>query len=229
MSAPPSSLPTAARPARLERPDGLLVLLHGRGTSEQDLAGLFDLLDSEGRLACAAPRAPFRFAGMPGNHWYMVERVGFPDRETFAASYAALGEWLSEIGEWAGAGPERIVIGGFSQGTVMSYALGLGGGRPRPAGILALSGFIPEVEGWEPDLGSRAGMPVLISHGAGDPVIGVEYARAARDLLEPAGLALTYREAPIGHSIDGPTIDAAVEWLETLACPAVPLSALTAP
>ena len=149
----------------------------------------------------------------------MVERVGFPDRETFAASYAALGEWLSEIGEWAGAGLERIVIGGFSQGTVMSYALGLGGDRPRPAGILALSGFIPEVEGWEPDLGSRAGMPVLISHGAGDPVIGVEYARAARDLLEPAGLALTYREAPIGHSIDGPTIDAAASgWRRP--CPA---------
>ena len=152
----------------------------------------------------------------------MVERVGFPDRETFAASYRALGEWLTEIGEWAGTGSERTVLGGFSQGTVMSYALGLGSDRPRPAGILALSGFIPEVEGWEADLDSRAGMPVLISHGSADPVIGVEFARAARELLEPAGLDLTYREAPLGHSIDGPTIDAAVEWLET-ALPRLPL------
>jgi phospholipase/carboxylesterase len=222
VSQPPQSLSTAARPSRLDRPDGLLVLLHGRGTSEQDLAPLFDLLDPEGRLACASPRAPFQFPGMPGNHWYVVERVGFPDRDTFAASYAQLGEWLAEAEEWAGSGVERTVIGGFSQGTVMSYALGLGSDRPRPAGILALSGFVPEVEGWEPDLASRAGMPVLISHGAADPVIGVEFARAARDLLEPAGLDLTYREAPLGHSIDGPTIDAATEWLEA-ALPRLPL------
>jgi phospholipase/carboxylesterase len=215
-------LVTATRPARLERPDGLLVLLHGRGTSEQDLVGLFDHFDPEGRLVCASPRAPLQFPGQPGNHWYVVERVGFPDRETFAASYAMLGEWLGALGESAGIGADRTVLGGFSQGTVMSYALGLGGGRPRPAGILALSGFIPEVEGWEPDLASRAGMPVLISHGSADPVISVEFARAARDLLEPAGLDVTYREGPIGHSIDGPTIDAACDWLET-ALPRLPL------
>ncbi len=197
-------------------------MLHGRGTSEQDLVGLFDLLDPEGRLACASPRAPFRFPGQPGNHWYVVERVGFPDPETFAVSYAGLGEWLAELGAWAGVAAERTVLGGFSQGTVMSYAQGLGPGRPRPAGILALSGFIPQVEGWEPDLVSRVGMPVLISHGSADPVIGVGFARAARDLLEPAGLDLTYREAPIGHSIDGPTIDAARDWLEK-AIPRLPL------
>ncbi len=208
------TLVTAARPARIERADGALALLHGRGTSEQDLAGLFDLLDPEGRLFCAAPRAPLQFAGHPGNHWYMVERVGFPDRETFDASYVRLGEWLAALGETVGIPIERTVLGGFSQGTVMSYALGLGAGRPRPAGILALSGFIPEVEGWAPDLASRAGMPVLISHGAADPVIGTEFARSARDLLEPAGLDVTYREAPIGHSIDGPTIDAGRDWLE---------------
>ena len=55
-----------------------------------------------------------------------------------------------EVGEWVGAVPHRTVIGGFSQGTVMAYAVGLGSGRPRPAGILALSGFVPEVEGWSP-------------------------------------------------------------------------------
>lgn len=209
------TLITASRPARTEKPDGTLVLLHGRGTSEQDLVGLFDLFDPEARLVCAAPRAPLQFPGQPGNHWYAVERVGFPDRETFAAGYAKLGEWLAALADWSDVPIERTVLGGFSQGTVMSYTLGLGSGRPRPAGVLALSGFIPEVEDWEPDLPSRAGMPVLISHGAADPVIGVEFARAARDLLEPAGLDVSYREAPIGHSIDGPTIDAGHEWLES--------------
>ena len=51
----------------------------------------------------------------------------------------------------------RTVLGGFSQGAVMSYALGLAAGRPAPAGIVALSGFIPTVDGLELDLPSRAG------------------------------------------------------------------------
>jgi phospholipase/carboxylesterase len=191
--------------------------MHGRGTSEQDLAGLFDLLDPERRLHCAAPRAPLQLPGGPGYHWYVVERVGYPDPATFADSFELLGAWLEQLAADTGIPPERTVLGGFSMGTVMSYALGLGKGRPRPAGILALSGFVPEVEGWEPDLDSRRGLPVLISHGSQDPVISVEFARAARALLESAGLDVTYREMPGGHWIDGPTTDAAREWLEKAA------------
>jgi phospholipase/carboxylesterase len=200
----------------------VLALMHGRGTSEQDLAGLFDLLDPERRLLCAAPRGPLQLPGTPGNHWYVVERVGYPDPATFARSHELLGAWLDQLGEESGAGPERTVLGGFSQGTVMAYALGLGADRPVPGGILALSGFVPQVEGWSPGLEERRGLPVLISHGERDPVIPVGFARAARELLEPAGLAVTYRESPIGHWIDGPTVDAVREWLET-ALPRQPL------
>ena len=78
---------------------------------------------------------------------------------------------------------ERTVIGGFSQGAVMAYALALAVGRPSPAGLLAMSGFIPEVEGFELDL-NRAGLALAITHGTLDPVIGVEFARAARQRLE---------------------------------------------
>jgi len=202
--------------------DGLMVLMHGRGTSEQDLAGLFDLLDSERRLHLAAPRGPLQIPGAPGNHWYVVPRVGHPDPDTFTRSYELLGEWLERLAEETGIGPDRTVLGGFSQGTVMAYALGLGAGRPVPAGILALSGFIPQLSGWAPSLEERRGLPVLISHGERDPVIPVSFAHEARDQLEPAGLAVTYREAPIGHWIDGPTVDAAGDWLET-ALPRQPL------
>jgi phospholipase/carboxylesterase len=195
--------------------DGLLVLMHGRGTSEQDLAGLFDLLDSERRLHLAAPRGPLQIPGAPGNHWYVVERVGYPDPDTFARSYGLLGEWLERLAQETGIGPDRTVLGGFSQGTVMSYALGLGADRPVPAGILALSGFIPQVGGWTAGLEERREMPVLISHGERDPVIPVSFAREAREQLEPGGLDVTYRESPIGHWIDGPTVDAARAWLET--------------
>jgi phospholipase/carboxylesterase len=92
-----------------------------------------------------------------------------------------------------------VVIGGFSMGTVMSYAVGLGPGRPRPAGILALSGFVPAVEGWHPALEDRRGLPVLIHHGRGDPVIDVDFGRRAARLLEEGGLAVDYVETDAGH------------------------------
>jgi phospholipase/carboxylesterase len=84
----------------------------------------------------------------------------------------------------------------------MSYALGLGAGRPQPAGILALSGFIPTVDGFDLDLESRSGMPVAIGHGTYDPIIGVEWGHEARDHLTSAGLDVTYREYPLPHAVE---------------------------
>jgi len=193
----------------VEAPQGDLVLLHGRGADEHDLFGLFDALDPERRLRGITVGAPLRLPP-GGKHWYVVPQVGFPDHDTFHGSYAALGEKLDgELGlDWG-----RTVVGGFSQGTVMSYALGLGAGRPVPAGIMALSGFIPTVDGWTADLAARPGLPVTIAHGAADPVISVDFARAARAELEAAGLDVTYREAPVGHTIDPRGIPELQAWL----------------
>ena len=83
----------------------------------------------------------------------------------------------------------------------MSYALGLAAGRPRPAAILAMSGFIPRVDGFELDLESRAGLPVSISHGTYDPIIGVEWGHDARERLEAVGADVRYREDPVAHQI----------------------------
>ena len=70
----------------------------------------------------------------------------------------------------------------------MSYALGLGPtGRRR--GILAFSGFIPVVEGWEPDFAGRPQLKAFVAHGRRDPVMNVEFARSARAQLEAGGLA----------------------------------------
>ena len=105
------------------------------------------------------------------------------------------------------------MFGGFSMGSVMSYSLGLGAGRPRPAGIMALSGFIPEVEGFEVDLGKAAGLPVAIGHGSHDPVIPVEFGRSARDRLAAAGADVTYRESPMPHTIDPAFLSELPAWL----------------
>jgi phospholipase/carboxylesterase len=209
-------LTLAERPAQGE-PRGLLVLHHGRGSDEQDLIGLAPVLDPEERLHVVAPRALLELRGSPGYHWYLVRRVGYPDPDSFEAAYRELAAFHDELWERTGIGPDRTVLGGFSMGTVMSYALGLGGDRPAPAGILALSGFIPTVEGWQPALDDRQAMRVLIAHGRNDAVIPVTLARQARERLEQAGFAVDYRESAAAHHVDPGDVPRALDWVnETL-------------
>jgi phospholipase/carboxylesterase len=206
------------RPAAGE-PDGLLVLHHGRGTDEQDLLPLAGVLDPRRRLHVVAPRAPLQLGTGPGYHWYLVPRVGTPDPQTFRAAFAQLAELHDALWAATGLGPERTVLGGFSMGAVMSYALGLGPDRPVPAGILALSGFLPRVEGWQPDLAGRRGMPVLIAHGRRDAIIDVGFARTAQELLREGGLDVEYRESDAGHHVDPRELPAAAQWLQKVLAP----------
>lgn len=195
-------------------PDGLLVLHHGRGTSEHDLLGLADVLDPGRRLRVVTPRAPLSLPGSPGYHWYLVPRVGYPDPDTFHAARAALAGLHDRLWDETAIGPSRTVLGGFSMGTVMSYAMALGADRPPVAGILALSGFIPVVDGWQPALEDRTGTRAFVAHGRNDPVIGVDFAHSARELLEAGGLEVEYHESDIGHQVDPLHLRAAAGWLE---------------
>ena len=190
-------------------PTGLLVLHHGRGANELDLLGLADVLDPQRRLQVVTPRAPIELGG--GYHWYLVPRVGYPDPDTFRAAYAQLAEFHDELWSRLGLTPEQTVLGGFSMGTVMSYALGLGADRPAPAGILAFSGFIPTVESWASQLPrpTRA----FIAHGRGDPVIDVGFGRRANEQLVEGGLDVEYREGDYGHWIEPGDAAAASDWL----------------
>jgi phospholipase/carboxylesterase len=202
------SLVSLERPAD-GPPEATLVLLHGRGADEHDLLGLFDLLDPARRLRGITVGGPLRDPD-GGRHWYRIGAVGFPDPATFHATYDALAGFLDEELEldWS-----RTIVGGFSQGTVMSYALGLGEGRPVPAGILAYAGFLPTVEGWQPDLDARRGLPVLIAHGVQDPVIDVQFARDAAQRLRAAGLDVTAHEYAGGHTIDPRGLGDLHAWL----------------
>jgi phospholipase/carboxylesterase len=183
---------------------GALVLFHGRGADENDLFPLLDVLDPERRLHGYCPRGPLALP--PGGaHWYVVPRVGFPDPATFAASFEEAGAWLDSLPY------ERIVLGGFSQGCVMALALGLGRGRPKPAAICGFSGFVPTVAGWELDDGQLP--PVALGHGTVDPVIPVEFGRAARDRLAAAGADVLYREYPLPHTLDPGFLVEVRDWL----------------
>jgi phospholipase/carboxylesterase len=180
-------------------PEGALVLNHGRGADENDLYPLLDELDPERRLLAVTTGAPLRGVPPGGRHWYVVERIGYPQAETFSRSYAMLGETVDGLLAEHGIGHARAVYGGFSQGTVMSWALALGAGRPAPAGVIALSGFIPTVEGWEPDFASRPDLRAYIHHGATDPIIVADFGRDAARRLQEANLEVEYEETDAGH------------------------------
>lgn len=199
------------RPADGE-PAGALVLLHGRGTNEFDLLPVIDAIDPERRLVGVTPRAPLELT--PGGfHWYVSRAVGFPDPDTFESAYSTLTRWLDALPEALGVPWTRTVLGGFSMGAVMSYATGLDAGRPAPAGLLPLSGFMPTVEGFELDLTGRGGFPVAIGHGILDPVISVKFAREARRRLEEAGASVLYKESPVPHTIDPSFIGPLSDWI----------------
>jgi phospholipase/carboxylesterase len=207
-----SDLVYRERPAAGEA-EGLLVLHHGRGADEHDLLSLGDVLDRERRLHVVTPRAPLQIPGWPGYHWYVVPRVGYPDPDTFQSAYRKLAAFHDEVWERTGIDPSRTVFGGFSMGSVMSYSMGLGPDRPAPAGILAFSGFIPTVDGWQPSLGDRGDLRAFIAHGRNDPVMAVDFARQARELLEAGGLPVDYHESDAGHTIDPAHVPAAIDWL----------------
>jgi phospholipase/carboxylesterase len=184
------------RPAAGE-PEGALVLLHGRGADERDLFPLLDALDPDRRLLGITPRAPLALP--PGGaHWYQLGGIPTPDPTTFFPTFAQAAAFLDGLPVPI----DRVVLGGFSQGAAMTWALGLGAGRPRPAALVALSGFMPEVEGFALDLDELDGYPIAIGHGTQDSIIPVEWAREARRRLEAAGADLLYRESPLPHTID---------------------------
>ena len=131
-----------------------------------------------------------------GAHWYRLAGIPTPDPQTFWPSFELLSGWLDGL-------QRPLVLGGFSQGAVMSWALGLGRcPAKRPEAIVALSGFMPRVEGLELDLSDLDGYPVAIGHGSYDDVISAQFSREARSLLEPAGASVLYREYPLPHTID---------------------------
>jgi phospholipase/carboxylesterase len=207
-----SPLVTVERAAAGE-PDGLLVLHHGRGTDENDLLGLAEALDPERRLRVVSARGPLQVPGWPGYHWYLVPKVGYPDRASFDAARSALAELHDTLWEESGLPPGRTVLAGFSMGAVMSHAMGWSAERPPVAGVLAFSGFVPTVPGWRPAFEDRPSTRAFLAHGIQDPVIDITFGRAARDQLAAAGIDVTYRESPVPHTIDPVNVPAAGEWL----------------
>ena len=187
-----------------------LILLHGRGADEEDLLGLAEYLDERFFIIC--PRAPFAFKMGGGYTWYDLEEIGKPDPEMFRASYEKVVHFTNEVRAGYPVDPENVFIGGFSMGTVMSYALAL----THPSlvrGVVANSGYIPEETDLTFSWSEMKSKPVLVTHGTYDPVIPVSFGHRAKDLLSKAGAALTYREYDMGHQIGEESLNDMMQWL----------------
>lgn len=194
-------------------PEGAVIFLHGRGADERDLFPLFDILDPTRRLIGVTPRGPLSLP--PGGaHWYVLRDVGRPDPDTFRASFALIEGWLDAFLKDQGLTIDQVILGGFSQGAVMAYSLSLGAGRPAPAGLIAFSGFMPEVPDFLFDLDTRSDFRVAIGHGTHDPMIDVSFSRQAREVLEEAGCDVTYKESPMPHTIDPEYLDFLTGWVD---------------
>jgi phospholipase/carboxylesterase len=174
-----------------QEPDRLMLLIHGKGADEEDLAPLIPHLDPEGRFLTVLPRAPLAF--MSGWEWYRTEGIprGGPE---LISSVEAVDDLLDEACAHYGFERSQAIVAGFSQGCAITLSLGLRrSSRPRPAGLL--------------------GMSVFIQHGTADPLISVEHARRTVTRLGAEGVPVIYRDYPMAHEVGLESVRDAMTWL----------------
>lgn len=201
------------------RPYPLVVLLHGFGASMRDLVALSPSIDRSGYLYIF-PNAPIEMTigpGMRGYAWTTIGSGSSPDEA--ARAEAMLEALLEEVGQRYGAGKGRIVLGGFSQGGMMTYRYGM----PNPelfAGLAVLSGGVDGQDELRDRLPVRRNLPIFISHGTEDGVIPVAEARRSLRFLEDEGYTPEYHEYPIGHEISHEVVQDFREWARRVQPPA---------
>lgn len=192
----------------------LIVLLHGRGSSESDLLGLAPRLPE--KAVVVAPRAPFAAAPWgygPGWAWYRYLGEDRPEPESFSEGQRELESLLEGLPGALGVDPGPVVLGGFSQGGTMS----LGYALRKPAGVpmvMNFSGFLPNHREVQATPETVAGTRFFWAHGRQDPSIPFQLALRGRTALRDAGADLEERDYEIGHWIAPEELADAVSWLE---------------
>jgi phospholipase/carboxylesterase len=204
----------------------LVVLLHGFGAPGDDLVPLFRQLDVPREVRFAFPAAPVdlratlgaAYAG--GRAWWMIDPASLeaamrggerPDRsrlvpDGLVEARAAVVGFLAELETLLGARRERTVLGGFSQGAILTMDVAL---RERQgfAGLALMSGSIVAFDEWSPLLPNLAGAKVMQAHGRADPLLPFATAERLRDLLRETGTDVRWVEFAGGHTITGSVLE----------------------
>ncbi len=196
----------------------LVVLLHGFGANMSDLASLAPAIDQTGYVY-AFPNAPHRLEmgfGAAGFAW-----ATYPPRENdpaFAESDPRLKTFIDEVMGQLSVSDGQIVLGGFSQGGMMTLRIGLSAPE-RFRGLAVLSGRLPDEDALD-DPTADPSQAVFIAHGSEDEVLSVKDGRQTRDYLEQHGYAPEYHEYAMGHAIDPEELADLTRWLHTTLPPA---------
>jgi phospholipase/carboxylesterase len=221
-----TSASTASLPALsyLERPADpavrdpwLLVLMHGVGSNEQDLFGLSGYVPPQFHVISL--RAPFVLG--PGAYaWFQFSVAPDGSRQIHvaqeAASREAIAQTVQALGQRLGVPAARVVLGGFSQGGIMSLSLLLTQPDLLQAAMVLHSRLLPEIAPLAAPAQALRGKSLWISHGLQDQVIPLASAHAIRAHAEALPLALRYAEFPGGHEIRPAELAQAMEWLGDL-------------
>lgn len=213
------ALPPGWQPAH-----GLVVLLHGFGAPGDDLVQLADYMDVPPTVGFAFPEAPLVLGGAYGNAraWWMIDLSRFeqaatpgslPDRmneipDGLATAREAVLGMLDALKAHTGVADDRVVLGGFSQGAMLSLDVVLQSDRGF-AGVVLMSGTLIASSLWAPRMAARAGLPVMMSHGTSDPLLPFAVAETLRDQLRAAGLDVAWVPFNAGHTIPPAVLKAA--------------------
>lgn len=191
----------------------LVVLLHGRGSDRFDLLGLADAL-APGAVVVTpeAPHSGLAWGYGPGWAWYRFMGRNVPEPESFEESQHELAEFLGEIRDQLPVRTGPLVLGGFSQGGVMSMAYALRNPGSAPI-ILNFSGFLAQNPTVVPNEENVAGTRFWWGHGTLDPQIPFDLAVEGRAHLFRAGADLTARDYRIGHGISPDEAEDARAWI----------------
>ena len=188
----------------------LVVAMHGRGSSAEDLAGLAPMLDPGWRYAF--PQAPLTLdlGGFTGYSWYEPIPAA-PER--MATAREALVAFLAAVHARTGIPPARTALAGFSQGAVMTLDVGLRAPE-HYAALIGMSGYLAEADDLAAHLAGRRDQPVLLVHGTRDQVLPVTLAQRARRFLEANGLAPDYHEFAMAHEVSGESLQVVGDFLK---------------
>jgi phospholipase/carboxylesterase len=191
----------------------VVIMLHGRGSNEEDLLGIAPMLDD--RFLVISARAPYEFP-YGGFTWYDLEQEGSPNLSMFDESYRRLSTFLDDVIGGYPADPSRVILFGFSMGTVMSFALGLTQPQKIRA-VAANSGYLPEVPSLTYRWQELAGTEFFITHGTEDPVIPIVLARRARELMAASNASVIYKEYPMTHTLGEKALVDVLAWVSSFA------------
>ena len=192
---------------------GLVILLHGVGSSGDDLAGLGDhWAPALPDVSFASPNAPYHFEHGAGWQWFSLAGITAENRPArVAAARTAFDQTLQAILDQHQMSDslDKVVLVGFSQGSIMALDT-LVSGRWPVAGIVAFSGRLSSPAPFTPALNT----PALVLHGMADDVIPVQESQAAERRLRELGVNVTSQFEPgVGHTISAQGAQRAAEFI----------------